>query len=272
VRKYVLPILFAALISTVSFPAMEAFAGIKFLPPFLEVDVFEESVGFVTIQTPDGNIFTVDLAGPATVQVAINPNTGEVLFPSLPFDTVDTELVSMELTGASPIGPVIVRIRDAGLDPFQRSFGAIAETENPTEGFLDLPPFNPTSPPAESFFDVFFEIELTGLPLTVHNQIPLNLKAQISEKPPGIGDTYCELGPIELVDEQNNPTDIIIVEACHTPNPPPDGNGGPVSGQLLPLDSSALMIAGLTSMSVWMIPTVLGLAGAGVYLVKFRKQ
>jgi len=45
-----------------------------------------------------------------------------------------------------------------------------------------------------------------------------------------------------------------------------------VAGQLLPLDSTALMIAGLASMSVWMIPTVLGLAGAGVYLVKFRKQ
>jgi hypothetical protein len=32
------------------------------------------------------------------------------------------------------------------------------------------------------------------------------------------------------------------------------------------------MIAGLSSMTVWMIPTVLGLAGVGVYLVKFRKQ
>jgi len=45
-----------------------------------------------------------------------------------------------------------------------------------------------------------------------------------------------------------------------------------VAGELLPLDNSALMIAGLSSMSVWMIPTVLGLAGVGVYLVKFRKQ
>jgi len=43
-----------------------------------------------------------------------------------------------------------------------------------------------------------------------------------------------------------------------------------VAGELLPIDSSALMIAGLTSMSVWMIPTILGLAGVGVYLVKFR--
>ena len=46
----------------------------------------------------------------------------------------------------------------------------------------------------------------------------------------------------------------------------------PVAGELLSLDSSALMIAGLTSMTVWMIPTVLGLAGVGVYLVKFRKH
>jgi len=46
----------------------------------------------------------------------------------------------------------------------------------------------------------------------------------------------------------------------------------PVAGELLPLDSTALFLAGIQSMTVWMIPTVLGLAGAGVYLVKFRKQ
>ena len=43
----------------------------------------------------------------------------------------------------------------------------------------------------------------------------------------------------------------------------------PVAGELLSLDSSALVIAGLSSM-IWMISTVAGLVGAGVYLVKFR--
>ena len=43
-----------------------------------------------------------------------------------------------------------------------------------------------------------------------------------------------------------------------------------VGGELLSLDNTALVIAGLTSMSLWMIPTILGLAGAGIYLVKFR--
>jgi len=43
-----------------------------------------------------------------------------------------------------------------------------------------------------------------------------------------------------------------------------------VAGELLPFDSSALMIAGLTSMTVWMVPAVAGLAGVGVYLIKSR--
>jgi len=45
-----------------------------------------------------------------------------------------------------------------------------------------------------------------------------------------------------------------------------------VAGELLPLDSTALFLAGIQSMTVWMIPTILGLAGVGVYLVKFRKH
>ena len=43
----------------------------------------------------------------------------------------------------------------------------------------------------------------------------------------------------------------------------------PVAGELLSLDSSALVIAGLGSM-IWMVPAVAGVVGAGVILVKFR--
>ena len=46
--------------------------------------------------------------------------------------------------------------------------------------------------------------------------------------------------------------------------------GTPVAGEILSLDSSALVIVGLTSSVVWMIPTIAGLAGAGIYLAKFR--
>ena len=39
-----------------------------------------------------------------------------------------------------------------------------------------------------------------------------------------------------------------------------------VAGELLPIDSTALFLAGLSANAVWMIPTVLGLAGAGVII------
>jgi len=43
----------------------------------------------------------------------------------------------------------------------------------------------------------------------------------------------------------------------------------PVAGELLTVDSSSLVVAGLSSM-IWMVPAVVGIVGAGVYLVKFR--
>ncbi len=43
-----------------------------------------------------------------------------------------------------------------------------------------------------------------------------------------------------------------------------------VGGELMPLNTMALFVSGLTSSAIWMIPTLAGLAGAGLYLVKFR--
>ncbi len=57
------------------------------------------------------------------------------------------------------------------------------------------------------------------------------------------------------------------------PNTDVDADGCelvPVAGQLLSVDSSALVIGGLASSAIWMIPAVAGIAVAGVYLVKLR--
>jgi len=48
------------------------------------------------------------------------------------------------------------------------------------------------------------------------------------------------------------------------------GISRPVGGELLPIDSTALMVAGLSQSALWMIPTLAGIAGVGFYLVKFR--
>ena len=63
--------------------------------------------------------------------------------------------------------------------------------------------------------------------------------------------------------DQECPTGDVCMEGVCEPAPP-------VAGELLPLDNTALLLAGIQSMTVWMVPTVLGLAGAGVYLVKYR--
>ena len=73
--------------------------------------------------------------------------------------------------------------------------------------------------------------------------------------------------PFCITDQDCPPNDVCIEGFCE-PAPSTDQ----VAGELLPLDSSALMIAGLTSSAVWMVPAVAGLAGAGVYLVKYRAR
>jgi hypothetical protein len=77
----------------------------------------------------------------------------------------------------------------------------------------------------------------------------------------------CEPNPdweeIHFFRTTGNPTDVIVLTKSY-------GEPTQVAGELLPLDSTALLIGGLSSMSVFMIPAVAGIAGAAVYLVKFR--
>ena len=100
---------------------------------------------------------------------------------------------------------------------------------------------------------------------------PVTFTCELSDQFPGCctSDAECNDGEACTLDF----CDVAVTQTCFTePDPDPVCQPTQVAGELLPLDNSALMIAGLTSMSAWMIPTVLGLAGAGIYLVKFRKQ
>jgi hypothetical protein len=117
-----------------------------------------------------------------------------------------------------------VSLRDPAKAPFQRTLGEIEETVNNTPGTLDLPPFalNGT---ADSFFDVFFEVEVFGpFGLVLHNEQPKRMEGIIDHKPPGIPDDginkYGNNQPTMLSDENGNPQ-ITITEVLHIPNPPP---------------------------------------------------
>jgi hypothetical protein len=43
-----------------------------------------------------------------------------------------------------------------------------------------------------------------------------------------------------------------------------------VGGEFLPIDSTSLMLAGIQSSAVWMLPVLAGAAGAGAYYIRFR--
>ncbi|MBM2819992.1 MAG: type sorting protein [Nitrosarchaeum sp.] len=43
-----------------------------------------------------------------------------------------------------------------------------------------------------------------------------------------------------------------------------------VAGELLSLDSTALFVSGLSSSMIWMVPSLAGIAGAGIYFIRAR--
>ncbi len=128
--------------------------------------------------------FDVLLTGPTIVQRSAALDDS-VAFPGLRpleghLDVIDTEIVAMSLTGG---GMTLRAGTGEGLGT--PSLGAVAEW--PADPFL-----------ADSFFDVFFEIDV-NLPViglvTLHNQDPLRVDAVVDRLPPLPGTVYV-IGPV----------------------------------------------------------------------------
>lgn len=147
---------------------------------------------------------TVVLSGPTTVFRGdpVNDGTGH-------FNHIDTEIVSLNLTGA---GFTIIAGDGVG--------NLTKDNDLHSPGAIDEQASDPAA--ADSFFDVFFEITtpVPGLgPL--HNKDPLTLTSVITKVPP-IGVTYTHNipGPISLFDV-NDVERARLVNASHTVVPIP---------------------------------------------------
>jgi len=195
--------------------------GRTFVEQLLEVDYFPRYKAEVTLSSPFGPE-TATLTGPTTVEVNFT-TLGDA--DSDGREEVQTEIVQMELTGTSALlGPVTLRLRDPAKHPFHRSTGEIEETTNDTPGVLDVPPFTATGT-ADSFFDVFFEIEVADLGLVLHNHDPKHPTTTITHKPPAPGETYESLQVIPLFDESESSTEWEVTANRDTPTPSV-GRGG----------------------------------------------
>ena len=201
------------------------FAGSGTVSP-VETDYFPESGAMVelTMTTPPGSD-RIALRGPTTVEVEL-ATLGDP--DSNGREQIDTEIVQMQLTGTSALlGPVTMRLRDPAKQPLG-SVGEMEERVNVQSNRFDLPgpqaPFcvEPVPPLcvgtlADSFFDVYFEVEAMGQKF--HNHTAEHMEAVISEKPPASGETYLSPQAIPLFDESENPSGIQVTWASHMPNP-----------------------------------------------------
>jgi hypothetical protein len=138
----------------------------------------------IELEIPEMFIETITTNGPTTVArgTPIDPGDGHI--------KIDTEIVSMSLTGMSThIGPITIIE-----SPSETSNGTIRQE---TSG-VDFP--------ADSFFDVFVEIQTT-LPFpmnTLHNDDPCFVNATIYSIPPWEVNYTGPPEPVPLKDEQNN--------------------------------------------------------------------
>ncbi len=186
------------------------------LNPIVEVDVFENPICLLDLEMPGGSRVTIPMVGDSTEHVFFEgavegsafDDDGNLL------DEVRTEMVELNLRGYhSDLGPVNMR-----LNTDLPSTGRMEERTDYNTGVLDVPPFFKDGM-VDSFFDIYFEIELPTLGLTFHNTDPLPWRGVLWHKPAGPRTVYEHLQNIQLFDEDGNPTGIVIPASKYHPNP-----------------------------------------------------
>ena len=181
-----------------------------------EVDTFAHSWGQIELLLPGGASEIIDLYGTSEIHVFFEGGIEGIADDNDldGLDEVQTEIVAMNLTGTS-FGGFELRLNPMS---WLQSPGEIEETINNTGGTLDLPPFTPTGT-ANSFFDVFFELEFLTSGLTLLNVTPARIDTVINEKPPANGDIYQSTATLQLFDENGLPTEYFIGLIQYEPNP-----------------------------------------------------
>ena len=207
-------------------------------PPFVEVDQFDVSLGQLLVQIPQPGGEPVEeliaVEGPATVHVTFDgPAEGDALDDDgNRLEEVATEMVALDMTGLSSLGPVQVTLRAD-----QRSTGQIEERQNLQPGTLEVAPFgNGPDLVADSFFDIWPVITIGGQEFVTDQ--PIRLESPLRHKPPRDGERYINpftAQPVQLIDAASGqPTGIFVVREVHQPNPPIEVDQFDVSlGQLL---------------------------------------
>jgi len=186
------------------------------LNPIVEVDVFENVICLLTLQVPDGSRIIIPMVGNSTEHVFFEgANEGTAYDDDgNRLDEIQTEMVELNLKGYhSALGPVNMR-----LNTHLPSMGQMEEQSNSNAGILDVPPFFKVGT-VDSFFDVYFVLEIPQLSLTLHNNDPLPWRGVLWHKPASPRTVYEHQLNIQLFDEDGNPTALYVPAGQYRPNP-----------------------------------------------------
>ncbi len=187
-----------------SVPATAGVAGLPACPiqpnaPFPEPGCDEfNSAATVKMEftNPPSDPIDCDLGGPT--QITRSAVTGSP-------DNIQTEIVAMELTGLCA-GAVNVTVHESSA---RRSTGKITEQQNDISGVLEFS--------ADSFFDVFFDVDVGGTIL--HNQEPIRMECKIDEIPPYSCLYEPNIGTVLLYNADKKEVGRLI-HAAHVPLDP----------------------------------------------------
>lgn len=184
---------------------------------------FPITLGKFVLEVPDPDHpaamiqVTIFPQGPAQVAVEyVGLDTGSALdLDGDGHEEVLTELVSLNLVGHHPsLGTSQFPNLDGlevRLDPTHASVGRSEETDGETANILEGP--------VDSFFDVFFQLEIRSTDLTLHQNDPVHIAAHLSDLIPAPGENFVSTGdPVPLFDEMNAPAGE-IQQFCYTTAP-----------------------------------------------------
>ncbi len=181
--------------------------------PFVEIDHFLYSRASLTLGLPGGGTELVRMVGPSRMDVEFDGDEGVAYDDDGDgLDEVVARLTSMDFYGNSSLGPVHLTLNEEHV-----SLGEIEEQVNNAPGMLDIPPFGVGQ--ADSFFDVFYQIDIGGTVL--HNEVPARISTAITSKPPADDETYADLDGLDipLYDEDGNPSGLSLAGETYTPHP-----------------------------------------------------
>ncbi|GMR08876.1 MAG: hypothetical protein BMS9Abin26_1885 [Gammaproteobacteria bacterium] len=181
----------------------------------VEVDIYRGINVSFELLLPTGAVETLNLSGSAQMNVFFEGTAEGNAFDNNGngLDEVSTEMVDLNLTGTSSFGSITI-----GLNPSLGSTGLIEELINTTPGTLDVPPF--TTGTADSFFDVFFTLDIGGNVML--NVDPMRIAGIISTKPASPGEfenMFLRLPSVALYDETGNLTGYGLAGVPPVPEP-----------------------------------------------------